>query len=491
MRGKFKAVQEKSIAFLNKKFNVSLKRKLNYFVYIIMIPFIVLTIFLIITLSNFSKKYDYIVANVTTASEFNFDFKEAVDSKMYQIVIGAKDFNEVHPYEDIKAAKKVVNKLKNSASTKESARIISRELRSLESLTKRIAEIENSYENPANYDKNIDRLDKNIYILTELIQEKMSEYIYYETLNLDNLRIQMAENTRRTIYISVGVFAILVLVIWWLTLIITESIAKPIRSLSENTRLVGKGDFTIRVSENENDEIQLLSHNFNRMVERIGDLVEDVKLEQLQLRDAELKLLQSQISPHFLYNTLDTIIWLAEDKQYEEVIKMVNALSDFFRTSVSKGKDFITIMEEKSHVESYLKIQQFRYQDILEYEIQIPEELGHYKVLKLTLQPLVENALYHGIKTKRGKGKILITGIRQEDTIVLIVSDNGSGMTKEALEQVRKDINRGGTEEPYNGFGLYNVNERIRLNYGEEYGLTMESEEGIGTKSIIKIPAIE
>ncbi|MDD3141655.1 MAG: hypothetical protein PHX08_22195, partial [Lachnospiraceae bacterium] len=109
MRGKFKAVQEKSIAFLNKKFNVSLKRKLNYFVYIIMIPFIVLTIFLIITLSNFSKKYDYIVANVTTASEFNFDFKEAVDSKMYQIVIGAKDFNEVHPYEDIKAAKKVVN----------------------------------------------------------------------------------------------------------------------------------------------------------------------------------------------------------------------------------------------------------------------------------------------------------------------------------------------------------------------------------------------
>lgn len=473
---------------LKQKKSVSLKKKLHFFMVIIMAPFILLVIVLIVMLANFSKEYDSIVANVTAASEFNFDFRKTVDYKMYQIVIGTKDFEEQKPYDDIKAAKRVVNKLKDNASTKESARIIARQDRSLDTLTKRIADIEVSYKNPANYDKNMERLDSNIRILTELIQEKMSDYIYYETLHLDTLRIKMAEDTRRTIYVAVGVFGALVVIVWWLTFVITESIARPIRALSENTRLVGKGNFTIRAPKDENDEIQLLSQNFNQMVERIGDLVEDVKLEQLQLRDTELKLLQSQINPHFLYNTLDTIVWLAEDKQYEEVITMVNALSDFFRTSLSKGKSFITIGEEKSHVESYLKIQQFRYQDILDYEINIPLELESYQVLKLTLQPLVENALYHGIKTKRGKGKITITAKQKGADIILIVSDNGKGMSANKLDLVRKEISRRGAEEPFNGFGLYNVNERICLNYGKGYGLVMESEEGVGTKSIITIP---
>ena len=146
------------------------------------------------------------------------------------------------------------------------------------------------------------------------------------------------------------------------------------------------------------------------MVEQIGNLVEDIRVEQLNLRATELKLLQAQINPHFLYNTLDAIIWLAEAGEKDQVVMMVTALSDFFRTTLSKGRDFITVEEEERHIDSYLKIQQFRYRDILAYEIDIPEELYQYQILKLTLQPLVENALYHGIKNKHGLGHILVTG---------------------------------------------------------------------------------
>ena len=168
----------------------------------------------------------------------------------------------------------------------------------------------------------------------------------------------------------------------------------------------------MRAEENSEGEMAVLNDSFNQMIEKIGNLVEDIRIEQLNLRATELKLLQAQINPHFLYNTLDTIIWLAEAGRKDEVVMMVTALSDFFRTTLSKGRDYITVKEEEAHIRSYLKIQQFRYQDILEYSIHIPEELYAYQILKLTLQPLVENALYHGIKNKRGTGPY--PGVRLE-----------------------------------------------------------------------------
>ena len=149
---------------------------------------------------------------------------------------------------------------------------------------------------------------------------------------------------------------------------------------------------------------------------------------------------------------------------------MVSALSDFFRTTLSKGQNYITLQEEEAHIHSYLQIQQFRYRDILEYEIQIPSELYEYKILKLTLQPLVENALYHGIKNKRGVGRILVTGEKQEDALVLRVCDDGIGMTEERMEYVRSIIETGKrNEDEVSGFGLFNVNQRLQLNYGAEY----------------------
>ena len=213
-------------------------------------------------------------------------------------------------------------------------------------------------------------------------------------------------------------------------------------------------------------EAQVLSDSLNTMIDKINELLEQVKTEQIRLRKAEFELLQSQINPHFLYNTLDAIVWLAEAGEQKKVVSMVGSLSDFFRISLNQGQDILDVKEELQHVRSYLEIQQMRYQDILQYEICVPEELNHCQIPKITLQPLVEN---------------------DGEDCILLITDNGKGMTPERLEQVRKGIrNRKARETDI--YGLYNVNERIRLNFGENYGITITSTYGEGTCVTVRLP---
>ena len=213
------------------------------------------------------------------------------------------------------------------------------------------------------------------------------------------------------------------------------------------------------------------------MAGRFEGLLENVRKEQEMQHLTQLQLIQAQVNPHFLYNTLDTIVWLIEGGQEQDAVDMITSLSVFFRTSLSKGNDIIPLSEEVRHTLSYLEIQRSRYRDIMEFEINIPEELDKILVPKLTLQPLAENALYHGIKNKRGKGKILIEGFDLGDDILLRVSDNGQGMTSYRLAEVQKAIQTGERA----GFGLAAVSERIRLYYGLGYGLKISSKEGVGT----------
>ena len=213
------------------------------------------------------------------------------------------------------------------------------------------------------------------------------------------------------------------------------------------------------------------------MAGRIEGLLENVRKEQEAQHMTELQLIQAQVNPHFLYNTLDTIVWLVEGGMEQDAVDMITSLSVFFRTSLSKGKDIIPLSEEERHTLSYLEIQQSRYRDILEFEIRIPKELESVMVPKLTLQPLAENALYHGIKNKRGKGKILIEGFDLGDDMMLRVTDNGQGMTPQRLHEVQEAIQTGERA----GFGLAAVSERIALYYGPGYGLKISSVEGEGT----------
>ena len=254
------------------------------------------------------------------------------------------------------------------------------------------------------------------------------------------------------------------------------------------TKEVAQGNFDVHGPQNTTEELQILTNNFEHMAQKVERLIEDVKVEQQNLRKKELQLLQEQINPHFLYNTLDTIMWLAIDHQDDKVVEMVAALSGFFRTSLSHGEDKITIREELEHVENYLKIQQLRYGDIMEYSIDVPDEIKKNDIVMITLQPLVENALYHGLKKQREKGMIKISSVDDENNIFLIVEDNGVGMQPEQVVQINKEMYEDIWVNRTTGFGIANVNRRIKLYYGEEYGLILESEPDIGTKVIVVVP---
>ena len=200
---------------------------------------------------------------------------------------------------------------------------------------------------------------------------------------------------------------------------------QTIRTSSRKGRVRGRKQAELARAERAEEEINVLARAFNQMSERIRRLLDKNTQEQKNLREAELRLHQEQISPHFLYNTLDSIVWMAEGGNNRQVVEMTTDFSDFFRTVLSGGRDFITIEEEESHIRSYLKIQKIRYEDILDYSIQIEPEIKDHIVLKMLLQPLVENALYHGIKNKRGGGCIIIRGYEDRDNLIFEVEDNG------------------------------------------------------------------
>ena len=273
-----------------------------------------------------------------------------------------------------------------------------------------------------------------------------------------------------------------------LSIILSLRISRPVKLLENSMRKVEKGDFDIKVDIESSNEIGELSRAFNIMIAKIKELMQQNVREQELKRKSELKALQAQINPHFLYNTLDSIVWMAEGKKSEEVVLMTSALAKLFRISISKGEEIIKVKNEIEHIRSYLTIQKMRYRDKLDFMIDVDTGILDYKVLKIILQPIVENSIYHGIKNKIGTGVIVIKGHRVEDRILLQVIDNGIGMSDEKLEQI---LDKPDESSEGNGVGVKNVNERIKLYFGEEYGLSYESEPEVGTTVNIWLPVLE
>lgn len=468
--------------------NMSLRMKLKLFMSIMLIPMVCLVIGLIIRFSTYTDQYTPIVKDINIANKFDMHFKEEVDYTMYRIAIGSQVFEASDIEAILSQTKHYLEQLKAGTSLESNRKQVTMAQRNLALLEKRIYQIKENCEETGHYDENMSILDNDIYVFTKLITEEIQEYVYYEALELEKVKEAIQADINNMLSVSLIILIVVLVITWTLVILISDSISKPLQHLCELTKQVGSGDFSMQKINGSGDEVATLERSFNTMVGKIEELVANVRCEQVNLRRTELKLLQAQINPHFLYNTLDTIIWMAEDGQSEEVVEIVGALSDFFRVSLSKGRDYITLKEEESHVKSYLQIQQFRYADILEYEIDIPEELGEYNVLKLTLQPIVENAIYHGVKRKRGKSKIMIRGSYKENHMLLTVEDNGIGIQEEKLKQIRVHLEKENPEITDKGFGLANVNARILLNYGKGYGLSIDSTYGVGTKVSMILP---
>lgn len=482
MKGEMKVIANMKERF--SRLNLNLKIRL-YFL-IIVLQFILVFIVIFTNTTKFNKEYNQIVQSATKASDFSINFKKDFNYKVYRVIIGSLPINDANLYKDIKEAKHIVNNLMKTARTKDNRDRAEGILKYLNNLYRYVDKIDMNLKEIGHYDENITIWESDIQVVNSLIQDTVLEYLYYETLEMEKVRAEMDRQTVKTVEFSIIMLVVMVAGASFFSVTISNSISKPIRMLSNITNQVAQGDLSVRSNLQNGAEVKVLSDSLNIMIEKLSNLIDTVKKEQSNLREAELKLLQEQINPHFLYNTLDTIMWLAESGKQGEVVEMVGSLSQYFRTSLSKGNDRISLKEEELHVRSYLQIQQIRYEDIMEYEINIPDELGTCNIPKISLQPLVENALYHGIKNKRGKGKIIITGKRSNDQIVITVADNGLGMTIDRLKQVMNGLQQGnGSKECY---GLYNVNERIRLYNGEGYGLKIRSTFQIGTEVDISIP---
>ena len=319
------------------------------------------------------------------------------------------------------------------------------------------------------------------------IRSELSPYTGWRTVGVFSMdEVMSSVNTIVYILFTCVIISLVLVVI--VSFKFSRTLTNPIFKLKRLMKQAESGDLTVRFNFEHNDEIGELGQSFNHMIARIDQLIQMVYVEQENKRTAEMKSLQEQIKPHFLYNTLDTISWMARDYDAEDIVRLVDALTNMFRIGLSHGKDIITVKEEITHVSNYLYIQKIRYKDKLNYVIHVDESLYAIEVPKLILQPLVENAIYHGVKAKRGGGTITITGVPEGENLVFTVQDNGAGMPQEKVEELNRRMSERSVLDEQKSFGLFYIRERIQLCYGTGYGVHVESALGEGTRVTITLP---
>lgn len=301
-------------------------------------------------------------------------------------------------------------------------------------------------------------------------------------------KAELYKDTRILNESLISMWILLLVVAISVSYFVSNAATKRIAVLSSAMEDVRKGNLDTKIKLPGNDELSNLSDDFNAMVVDIKELMNQSYEHQKEKRQRELQVLQSQINPHFLYNTLDTLQWKALEYGAHEMADLIMSLSSFFRISLSKGREFITLERELEHVKSYLSIQQHRYRDILNYEISCDEGLYKLFLPKILIQPLVENAIYHGIKPNLKRGNISINIFEEHENLKIVVEDDGVGIPEEKLKNIMDNLDKHMTSSNY---GLYNVSQRIYLHYGDKYGLNIESRENIGTRITVSLPMIE
>ena len=320
--------------------------------------------------------------------------------------------------------------------------------------------------------------------------ERVDMYLYVNTLLHTRWRIVTVSNVNeinevllRLAGILVAIFAVAVAVSAAVAGIISLSVSRPVTQLRKVMRKIEDGDFSEPVEISGQKEIVLLAHSFSSMVQKVQELMARLVEEQREKRKTELRALQNQINPHFLYNTLDSIVWLAENQRTKDVITTVVALERLFRISISKGENFITVQDEISHVRNYLTIQSIRYQDKFTYALNLQPEMAELKVMKLILQPLVENAIQHGIGDD--DGRITISGMLEGGFMLFSVSNTGYGIPDSKIAEMYGSM-RGGSEHP--SVGMRNVYQRLKLYYGDQADIAISSVKDESTTMTIRIP---
>ena len=484
-----KEVYNKIMKFIP-SLNLTIRSKIIISFAVVILMMGCLNIVLMFSSLKYNDQYNTIVTNITEANSINGIVKKSIDSEMYNIIAGKIDFENGKQYEIINKVNDNIMKIMQNVSSKESRMRLDVTLRTMKTLKHYVDEVGKQIKQKAKVAEN-EKVLENIRQVSSLVEKDIQEFILYELKSCETVKQQIQTSVNDWVITNISVLCLVLLFSAGAAWVISGSISNPIKELRKMTALIAEGNLNARVANKNVDEIASLGLSFNIMAGKVKELIEDNIREQENLKKSELKALQAQINPHFLYNTLDTIVWMAEANKSKQVIEIVRALSNFFRITLSKGKDWIDIKDEVEHIRSYLIIQKIRYRDILDFSIEVEDDILNYKILKLTLQPIVENALYHGIKYRRTGGTITIKGTKTNDGLLqLEVNDNGIGMSEEKLTEIQAELNND-SKEPIvkeSGFGLNNVHKRLRLYYGKQYGITLKSEYNKGTCVLLCFP---
>jgi two-component system sensor histidine kinase YesM len=475
--------------------NLSIRSKILFSFFVVILAMSMVDAILIVQVLRFDNQYEAIITNITTANSINGYIKPAIDTEMWNIVAGKTEFEAGKQYQIIdRVNSQIVWMMANTDSEKGRVKL-GVILRTMETLTRYVDRMGEQIARGSRVSEN-EQVLENIRGVSDLVNDLVGDYMLFEVnraeLNYRETQSHFSEWVITYVTLLMGVIVFSVVAAW----VISESIYIPIKKLHDVTRTITQNDLQVLVTRDNADEVTELGVNFNIMIGKIKELLDNKIKEQESLKKAEFRALQAQINPHFLYNTLDTIIWMAEAKKNDQVIEIVRALSNFFRVSLSKGKDWITVREEIERTRSYLTIQKMRYRDILDYKIEVEPGVLDGTILKLILQPVVENAIYHGIKNKRQGGVVTVRAYQKDkDKVFLEVEDDGIGFTRYKLDKIQHKL-KGDSDEldlselnlEEKGFGLENVNKRIKLYYGQEYGLSIESQYQVGTQVTLVIP---
>ena len=436
----------------------------------------------------YAWKYHSSIHRMQTIASLKTVVAEDIPGAAWNIISGRESFAESGIYVKIKDVNETIERI-SEQTTEENRLSLMVAGRTMETLQNYVDRIRDNMEDQVPVVES-EAILVEVRDVATLVDSMLNEYIAQEIASSARMSVSLLWVIIITAVVEV---LIVIVALWFRNRSVKKTalfVRQPIERLEEVTALLAAGTLDARLTDTDVTELRNLTKQVNSMADDLEAMMKKSELDAKRLRKAELRTLQAQINPHFLYNTLDAIVWKAEAGEKDEVIQLTSALSDFFRISLSSGADWIAIEQEKKHIEGYLKIQQTRYRDILKYEIDIPDDIDEYYMLKLMLQPLVENALYHGIKIKRGGGKITVTGRKEGNFLVFSVKDTGLGMTKEQLRDLNERMKKGQptvSEGGSGGFGLVNVNMRIRLYYNLTDGLEIESDSE-GTTVKFKVP---
>ncbi len=471
------------------RINLSIRAKILLSLCIVILLMGATNILLMLQVLNVSRQYDAIITNIATANSIS-SIKTDIDAEMWKVVAGTIGFDEGKQYQIINDATSKVRWMQANTDSPRAKIKLDVILRTMQTLTQRIDHMGTRIRQGSTSIENEATLE-NIRFVSSVAEDVVRDYVLFEVQRTESQYQEMRDGLSRWVVsyvlLTFGAIIFAFIATWG----ISRSIYLPIKKLHDVTTTITKNDLQALVTRDNVDEITELGMSFNIMIGKIRELLDAKIKEQENLQKAELRALQAQINPHFLYNTLDTIIWMAESQKTDEVVQIVSALSNFFRISLSKGKDWIAIREEIERTRSYLTIQKMRYRDILDFEIQMDDAVANYTILKLILQPMVENALYHGLKNQRRRGTITIRAQQKNgDQVLLQVEDDGIGIPPDQLAHITAMMNDDSDEIRFErGFGLDNVNKRIKLYYGKQYGLSISSEYQVGTCVTLVIPA--